>query len=246
MPDCAIFADTGAEPKRVYEWLDWLEKQLPYPVHRVSSGNIRDDILAAVAGDMRTSHLGQPPFFTQGGGRAEGKLFRKCTQHYKIDPIRQKVRGLIGLGKGERFRGSAPVVRQWIGISTDEAQRMKPSRDAYIVHCWPLIDAGMSRVSCLAWMRDKGYPKPEKSSCTFCPFHDNATWREMKLGDAESWADSVAIDEAIRGGIKAAGANCNLFLHRSCVPLAEVDFRNASDMGQADLWGEECEGMCGV
>ena len=25
MPDCAIFADTQAEPKKVYDWLDWLE-----------------------------------------------------------------------------------------------------------------------------------------------------------------------------------------------------------------------------
>ena len=24
MPDCAIFADTGDEPKDVYEWLKWL------------------------------------------------------------------------------------------------------------------------------------------------------------------------------------------------------------------------------
>ena len=38
MPDAAIFADTGWEPKYVYDWLDWLETQLPFPVHRVSGG----------------------------------------------------------------------------------------------------------------------------------------------------------------------------------------------------------------
>ena len=31
MPDCAIFADTQAEPQSVYDYLDWLEKQLPFP-----------------------------------------------------------------------------------------------------------------------------------------------------------------------------------------------------------------------
>ena len=36
MPDCAIFADTGDEPKAVYEWLKWLETQLPFPVYHVS------------------------------------------------------------------------------------------------------------------------------------------------------------------------------------------------------------------
>jgi len=36
MPDCAIFADTQAEPKHVYDWLDWIETQLPFPVYRVA------------------------------------------------------------------------------------------------------------------------------------------------------------------------------------------------------------------
>ena len=45
MPDCAIFADTGDEPKKVYEWLDWLEKQLPFPVYRVQRGIISEDSL---------------------------------------------------------------------------------------------------------------------------------------------------------------------------------------------------------
>jgi 3'-phosphoadenosine 5'-phosphosulfate sulfotransferase (PAPS reductase)/FAD synthetase len=45
-PDCAIFADTGWEPRAVYEHLDRLEDALPYPVYRVSAGNLRDDIEA--------------------------------------------------------------------------------------------------------------------------------------------------------------------------------------------------------
>ena len=35
MPDAAIFADTGAEPQEVYDWLEWLVLQLPFPVHTV-------------------------------------------------------------------------------------------------------------------------------------------------------------------------------------------------------------------
>ena len=35
IPDCAIFSDTGAEPASVYKYLDYLEKLLPFPVHRV-------------------------------------------------------------------------------------------------------------------------------------------------------------------------------------------------------------------
>ena len=46
MPDYAVFADTGWEPQAVYKHLDWLESELPFPIRRVSNGNIRDDILA--------------------------------------------------------------------------------------------------------------------------------------------------------------------------------------------------------
>lgn len=44
--DAAIFADTQWEPSHVYDWLDWLEKQLPFPVYRVTHGNLRTDTLA--------------------------------------------------------------------------------------------------------------------------------------------------------------------------------------------------------
>lgn len=45
MPHAAIFADTQAEPESVYRWLDWLEKQLPFPVHRVTAGSLFKDTL---------------------------------------------------------------------------------------------------------------------------------------------------------------------------------------------------------
>lgn len=43
MPTAAIFADTQAEPGSVYRWLDWLEKQLPFPVYRVTQGSLEED-----------------------------------------------------------------------------------------------------------------------------------------------------------------------------------------------------------
>lgn len=47
--DGAIFADTGWEPAAVYEHLDRLEREVArpagIPIHRVSAGNIRDDVL---------------------------------------------------------------------------------------------------------------------------------------------------------------------------------------------------------
>jgi len=52
MPDCAIFSDTGWEPKAVYEHLAWLMSPhvLAFPNHIVSAGNIRDDLIAGAQG----------------------------------------------------------------------------------------------------------------------------------------------------------------------------------------------------
>ena len=44
MPDCAIFADTGYEPQGVYDHLEWLIKELPFPTYIVARGNIKKDI----------------------------------------------------------------------------------------------------------------------------------------------------------------------------------------------------------
>jgi hypothetical protein len=53
MPEAAVFADTQREPKAVYEWLKWLETQLPFPVLRVTKGD-----LYANAVRLRTSKDG--------------------------------------------------------------------------------------------------------------------------------------------------------------------------------------------
>jgi 3'-phosphoadenosine 5'-phosphosulfate sulfotransferase (PAPS reductase)/FAD synthetase len=119
MPDAAIFADTQAEPKAVYEWLDWLEKQLPFPVYRVTAGSLKAQPMDG------TKTWGRPPFFTQSGGMVR----RQCTGDFKIAPIRRKIRQLT----------TGPVTL-WIGISLDEAARMKPSDVKYIQHRWPLIE----------------------------------------------------------------------------------------------------------
>lgn len=235
-PDCAIFADTGWEPKAVYKWLDWLEGQLPFPLYRVSSGDIRADTMAGVnSTGQKFSPI--PWFFVKGGKKGMGR--RQCTREYKLRPIQRKVIELMG---GKRPKDGCEML---IGISMDEAGRMKPSRVQYIKNVWPLIDMGMSRQSCLRWMEERQYPKPPKSACVGCPFHSDFMWRDMKDNDPESWADALEVDRAIRKS-GSAGANFHQFMHHSFQPLDEVDLSTWAEKGQPDLFNMECEGMCGV
>lgn len=234
-PDCAVFADTGSEPAAVYAHLDWLCEVVPFPVYRVAYGDLGHDVLRPREGRQ----MANPPFFTAGGGM----LRRQCTQTYKVAPIQGKVRELLGLRP--RQRGPREVrVEQWIGISLDEAHRMKPSRLRFIEHRWPLIEQRLHRWQCLRWLAERGYPEPPKSACWFCPYRSDAGWRGLRDHAPADFAAAVAFDRAIRGGIR--GTREGLYLHRSRIPLDQVDLSTDAERGQNDLFGEECEGLCGT
>jgi hypothetical protein len=241
MPDHAIFADTGAEPRKVYEWLDWLEPQLPFPVHRVMH---KDGLQKNIEQSIHGGRFAGAPFYTESAeGKREGMLRRQCTREFKITPIEQKIRQLLGLKKGQRGpKRIAAVI--WQGISTDEIQRARKGIEGWQQFRYPLIEMKMSRMQCLEWMQGKGYPMPTKSACIWCPYHDDRAWRDIKENDPESWAVAVQMDDMIRGGVR--GTSQKLYLHKSLVPLAEVDFRTPEDFGQIDAFAEECEGMCGI
>ncbi|WP_428393424.1 hypothetical protein [Lichenicoccus sp.] len=243
MPDCAIFADTGSEPRAVYDHLAWLRSPnvLPFPVHVVRGGDIRADLLRAGRGERWASI----PAFTRTvkGARFEiGMIRRQCTKDYKIVPIRRAVRARLGLTR--RRSPDHAVAEQWIGISFDEVVRMKPSFEAWQVNRWPLIEARMTRADCLRWLTRHDYPVPPKSSCIGCPFHADALWRQMREDDPDAWRDAVAIDRAIRTGLR--GIRGEVFLHRSAIALDEADLSTSENAGQLGLWGNECEGLCGV
>ena len=244
MPDCAIFADTGWEPRAVYEHLDWLMSPnvLPFPVFIVGSGNMRDNLLAAGRGERWASIPAFARSVDRRGNVSIGMIRRQCTGDYKIEPIRRKVRELVELTR--KRSPTFAVVEQWIGISFDEVIRMKPSREAWQRNRWPLIEERMTRRDCLAWLRERGYPDPPKLACIGCPFHDNSRWRAMRDHDEEAWRYAIDVDRAIRTGIR--GIRGEVYLHRSGVPLDEADLSTLADHGQLDLWPNECEGMCGV
>ena len=239
-PDCAIFADTGAEPQHVYRHLDWLETVLPYPLHRVQArwGNLGDAVLASYRDDDKRP--ASPPFFTKA---PDGMLPRQCSKEAKVRPIVARVREMLGVAPGTRVPAGI-TVEMWLGISTDEAHRMKPSESPWIRHRWPLIDAEMSRRRCLAWLERHGYPIPGKSACVWCPYHSDEMWRQMKANQPEDFAVAVAFDAAIRDGGKAMKGT--LFVHRSRLPLDQADLSTWEQRGQGDLFGEECEGVCGI
>jgi hypothetical protein len=243
----AIFADTQAEPKSVYEWLDWLEKQLPFPVIRVTAGSLTDRALKIkVSKDGRRYSKTDIPFFTRADDGSLGKIMgRGCTADFKIRPLQKAQREIAGIKRGQKTIG----VICWIGISLDEVRRMKPSTDAWSKNIWPLVEARMSRHDCITWMEKNNYPKPPRSACVYCPFHSNQEWRRLKTEEPEAFLEAVQFERNVQA-VKSTTDNFRSipFLHQSCTPLDQVDLSTDLDRGQGELnlFNNECTGLCGV
>lgn len=248
--DAAIFADTQAEPASVYKWLDWLEAEIqrskyPYPVHRVTKGNLTDTALRM---RQRPDREGQwtkslIPVYTLEPDGKKGHMQRACTYDYKLLELLKAQRRIGKIKRGQKTVG----VIAWIGISRDEAQRMKPSREPWVIHEWPLIDADMSRKDCLAWMESHNYPKPPRSACVYCPYHSDKEWLRLRTEEPAEFERAVQFERDLQT-TKAQTDNMRgvPYLHNSRVPLANVDFTTNPKGQHPDQFGNECEGLCGV
>lgn len=249
--DHAIFADTGWEPPEVYANLGWLEEHAKangIVVHRVRSGDLKQDAL--VSRVRGTKEDGQRwaslPYFTR-GENGDGQIKRQCTKEYKIEPIERCMRRVI---LGLKPRQHAPrerVIDQWFGISADEARRMRMSRKAWKRNIYPLcniptqyVPHPMNRSNCLAWLQ-RNYPGRTfpRSACIGCPFHSNGEWKRIKQ-QPDLWKEAMEFDQAIRN---MGGMRGQVFLHQSCRPLAEAPI---DDENQMNLWDHECLGYCGI
>jgi hypothetical protein len=228
LPEAALFADTGWEPAAVYDQLDYLERTVRrIPIHRVSAGSIRDQLLDHAAGRGR---FASPPLHIRAPNGDQGKLRRQCTREFKIEPIRRWLR--------ERGYGPKRPVLQLLGITLDEVERMSPSRVKWTAVAWPLIDARMTRASCLAWMENHGHPEPPKSACIGCPFRSRFGWGTLTPSERD---DAIEVDAAIRHLPKMHGT---VYLHRECRPLSEIDLRSPEERGQLSVLDGECGGWC--
>lgn len=238
--DLAVFADTGSEPRWVYETLDRMRAWSSTPIEVVSRGNLRDDILDAI---RRGGSISTPPFFVRGAGRDGVPLRRQCTRDYKIRPIEGYIRRHLGYTP----HASIPVgtVRCLKGISADEVYRMKTSTTPWIEAAYPLVDLRVNRLDCEQIIRRAGLPIPRRSACTFCPYHGDTEWQQLRDHDPEGWRNVLALDEALRThGIK--GLREKPHVHKSLRPLGEIDLDRQLRFDMPDQFANECEGTCGV
>jgi hypothetical protein len=245
-PDFAIFADTQQEPPWVYETLAYIKANGSIPVRVVTAGNIGDDLRRA--SNTTGGRFAALPFWMD-SDQVTTPGRRQCTREYKIDVIIKEIRRLLRFRKGERIAGKA-LAESWIGISTDESHRAKPSRKRWIKHRWPLLfDHPMRRGDCLAWMKAQGHPIPSKSACLMCPYRKTIEYARWREEHPALFAEAVKFDHLIRSTGTMRGMKNEQFVSRLLMPLDEIPTvaeLEGDKNEQIDLFGNECEGICGV
>ena len=241
--DHVIFADTGWEPKPVYEnvkKMQELAESAGMQFHIVKTGNMKEDALNPEAKFVSLPlHI-----YTKDGRKAMGR--RTCTRNYKILPLLEKQRELAGLAPFQRSKQHRLTCI--IGISWDESQRMRDATFSWIRNEYPLVDLRMTRHDCLLYHERAELERPPRSACIGCPYHSDKEWRNIRDNDPESWADAIFIDDQIRSNpaISERMFRGQAYLHSKRIPLSVVDLSTEEDRGQINMFGNECEGMCGL
>lgn len=215
-PDLVIFADTQAEPDSVYQTVER---------DRIACEDAGIEFCMVTAGNLESSKAWFIPAYTMNKNGNKGTTFRQCTDRFKIRPIRKELR----LRKWQE-------IELWLGISTDEASRMKDSTVKNIAHSYPLIDLGMSRTDCEEYLRQINVTA-SKSACVFCPYRSKDSWDSLTGSEMER---AIRYDERLRNRHKGV----MMYIHSSRRPLKDAIYDQ--DNGNLNLFENECEGHCGL
>jgi hypothetical protein len=227
-PDMIVLADTGREASETFEYTERYVAPLLATLGltiEIASHDLSKVDLYNKTGKKETLLI---PAYTQ-----DGKLSNFCSHEWKLRVVRRYIRA----------KGVERCIN-WLGMSTDEVERLHPSDVQWCETHWPLCDmpvsakygVSMSRAMCKQLILEHGWPEPPKSSCWMCPHRRNKQWQRLKMFYPQDFERAVQLDKEVRAKDTKGG----VWLHESRKPLDEVDF---SQDDQPGLFG--CDsGFC--
>jgi hypothetical protein len=90
---------------------------------------------------------------------------------------------------------------------------------------FPLIHGvPLKRQQAIQLVEDMGWPTPPRSACWMCPNNGDGEWRHLKATAPHEFQMACELEKELQKH------NPFLWMHRSCKPLAEVDFSEPDDL----------------
>jgi hypothetical protein len=204
-PDLAFMTDTGRERSSTWPFVDgFIRPQL---------AKVGLELTVVKASDFAridvywNDTILIPGYTTQNG--SVGKLSAFCSGKWKRDVAERWMRS-IGI----------ETCRTWIGISRDEARRIRAQHRPWLALWYPLcFEVPMYRYQCVESIRSEGWAGHiPHSACYTCPNLSDPEWIDMKMNWPDDFTAACELEAEVR--IK----DPHFYLHPSCVPLADVDF----------------------
>mgnify|MGYP000440959959 FL=1 len=209
-PNLAVIVDTEREQSTTWAYMDAVITPALATVgivlHRVRKSEYATvDVWGGADGESLLI-----PAFTNQSGEI-GKLPTFCSNEWKTRVV-QRWAAAQGVKKCDT----------WLGISVDEKRRAKKPSTGKWSYRHPLIELGMNRGDCDAFVRSMGWPQPPRSSCWKCPNHLQEEWRDIRDNKPQDWRKAVAFDKWMRK------RDPHAFLHPDCVPLDEANLEDSN------------------
>ena len=113
-------------------------------------------------------------------GRAPFRKYRECTRLWKKTPIDNYI--------------ETPAI-MYIGFTYDEAHRARLRDTKKLIHRYPLVEQGITRLQAKEIIKDAGLDMPPKSGCWLCPLQPKASWWRLGRTHPDLFWRAVAIDE---------------------------------------------------
>jgi len=193
-PDYIVFSDTGSEMPHTYQVVDRIEAlcedeipfvRVAYP-QKLHEKYLEDNGLPVVG-------------------------IRSCTVRWKIDPVKQFMRSIVGMGRRKI------IAELWLGISTDESRRARPSPDQWTSRRYPLIEMNMSRSGCNFYLEDVEFGQVQKSGCFCCPYQSGRQWGKLRRQHRELFEISQEMERRaqkyrdFKGGLFRSEKSIDIF-----------------------------------
>lgn len=222
-PDLAIIVDTEREQSTTWRYMDEVISpalaSVGVTLHRVRKSHFESRDRYSSNGTLLV------PVFTTKSGEI-GKLSNFCSAYWKREVVK-------------RWATSQGVTSAmtWLGISTDEMQRVQAGRGDKWRNRYVLLEERMNRYDCEKLVERMGWPKAPRSSCYDCPNHTQAEWRDIRDNKPADWLAAIQSERELHR------TDPHAFLHPDCVPLDEADLEERNGV----LFGHDCQsGHCFV
>lgn len=170
-PDIAIIVDTEREKSSTWNYYG--------EILRPELARVGVDLVRVKKSDYATVDLYRnddlliPAFTTQNGKVSKMSTF--CSNEWKQRVVRRYLRAQ-----------GVTDCDCWLGISINEADRMKDSGLKWLRHVYPLIDLSMNVWDCVCETAKVGWPAAMSSACWMCPNQNQAEWLALSERDFRS------------------------------------------------------------